>query len=285
MSVLYHPGRANVVADALICMTMGSVSHVEEAKKDLVKDVHRLCVPNVDDLRNQILEKAHGSCDSIHLDSSKMYHDLREVFWFAWDTKATLIHMGSCDRLTKSTHFIPVKSTYSTEDYARIFVDEIVCHHDLYGRRCRSPIGWFELGESSLLGPELIYKTMEKVHIIRNWLKTTYNRQKSYVDHRRRDLEFEDGDKVYIKISPMKGVARFGKKGKLSPCYLGPYEILQRVGKYISDPESIVPIEGLGLEENLFYEEVPVEILDSQVKKLRNKEVDFVKGFMEELPS
>ena len=87
----------------------------------------------------------------------------------------------------------------------------------LYGRRCISPIGWFEMGESWLLGPDLIYKTLEKVHIIRNRLNTDYCRQNSYVDHRRRDLEFEEVDKVYLKILPMKGVIRFVKKGKMSP--------------------------------------------------------------------
>ena len=118
---------------------------------------------------------------------------------------------------------------------------------------------------------------MEKVHIIRNRLQTTYSRQKSYADHRRRDLEFEEGDKVYLKISPMKEVVIFGKKGKLSPRYVGPYEILQRVGKVayefklpselssvhpifhvsmlkkcIGDPESTLLIEGLSVKDNLF---------------------------------
>ena len=83
----------------------------------------------------------------------------------------------------------------------------------LYGRRCRYLIGWFEVGEPSLLGPDLIYKTLEKVHIIRIWLQITCSRKKSYADHRIRDLEFEESDKVYLKISPMKGVVRFGKKG------------------------------------------------------------------------
>ena len=107
-------------------------------------------------------------------------------------------------------------------------------------------------------------------------------------------MEFEEGDKVYLKISPMKGVIRFGKKGKLSPLYVGPYEILQRVcksayelklpsvlasvhpifhvsmlKKCIGDPESILPIEGLGATDNLSYEEVPVQILDMQDEKLR----------------
>ena len=107
----------------------------------------------------------------------------------------------------------------------------IAPYEALYGRRCRYPIEWFEVGEPSLLGPELIYKTLEKVHIIRNWLRMAYSWQKSYADKIRRYLEFEDGDKVYLKISPMKGFFRFGKKGKLSPRYVGDYKILQRVCK------------------------------------------------------
>ena len=87
------------------------------------------------------------------------------------------------------------------------------------------------MGESSLLGPVLIYKTLEKVYIKINRLQTTYSRQKSYADHRRRKLEFEEGDKVYLKILPMKRVVLFGKNGKLSPCYVGPYEILTKIGK------------------------------------------------------
>ena len=81
------------------------------------------------------------------------------------------------------------------------------------------------------MGPDLIYKTLEKVHIVRNHFQTSYRWQKSYANHRRRDIEFEEGDKVYLKYSPMKGVVRFCKKGKLSPRYVGPYEIFQRVGK------------------------------------------------------
>ena len=87
------------------------------------------------------------------------------------------------------------------------------------------------MGEPFLIGPNLVYNTLEKVHILRNRLKIAYSRKKSDVDHRRRDLDFEEGDKVYLKISPMKGVVRFVKKVKLSPRYVVPYEILQRVGK------------------------------------------------------
>ena len=91
----------------------------------------------------------------------------------------------------------------------------------LYCRRCRSPIGSFEVGEPSLLGPVLIYNTFKEVHIIRNHLQTAYSRQKSYDDHRRRDLEFEEGDKVYLKISLVKGVVIFGKKRKIQSSLCG----------------------------------------------------------------
>ena len=169
---------------------------------------------------------------------------------------------------------------------------------------CSSTIVSFEVGEPSLHRPDLIFKTLEEVHIIRNQLQTTYSRQKSCVDHRSRDLEFEEGDKVYLKISPMTGVVRFCKKGKMSTSYVGPYEILQKVGKVayelklpskfasvhpvfhvsmlkkcIGDPESIIPVEGLCVKDNISYEDVRIQIHDWQVKKLRNKEVDSVKVF------
>ncbi|WMV58865.1 hypothetical protein MTR67_052250 [Solanum verrucosum] len=100
----------------------------------------------------------------------------------------------------------------------------------LYGRRCRSPVCWFKVGEFSVLGPEVVYEAIKKVRFIRDRLKIAQSRQKSYADNRKRDLEFEVGDWVYLKISPMKGVMRFGENGKLSPRYVGPYEILKRVG-------------------------------------------------------
>ena len=78
------------------------------------------------------------------------------------------------------------------------------------------------MGEAAFLGPDVVFEAMEKVKFIRERLKTTYNHQKSYADVRRRGLEFEVGDLVYLKISPVKGVKRFGKKRKLSPWYVGP---------------------------------------------------------------
>ena len=100
----------------------------------------------------------------------------------------------------------------------------------LYGRKCRSPLCWDEVGESRLVGPEIIQITTEKIRLIRERIQTAQSRQKSYADRRRRDLEFAVGDHVFLKVSPWKGITRFGHKGKLSPRYIGPFEILERVG-------------------------------------------------------
>ena len=100
----------------------------------------------------------------------------------------------------------------------------------LYGRPCRSPICWTEMGESSITGPDLIRDTSDKVGMIRKRLVTAQSRQKSYADVRRRPLEFKAGDHVFLKVMPKRGVIRFGKQGKLSPRYIGPFDVLERVG-------------------------------------------------------
>ena len=100
----------------------------------------------------------------------------------------------------------------------------------LYGRRCQSPVCWDDVGGRKLLGHYLVQLAVQKIALIKERLKTTQRRQKSYADNRRRDLEFEVGDHVFLKVLPMKSVIRFGRKGKLSPLFMGPFEILERVG-------------------------------------------------------
>ncbi|KAM6556128.1 hypothetical protein CsatB_003147 [Cannabis sativa] len=101
-----------------------------------------------------------------------------------------------------------------------------------YGRKCRSPLHWDELGENKLLGPDAVQHTNEAIQKIRARMITAQSRQKSYADLKRRDIEFEVGDHVFLRVTPRKGlsVKRFGKKGKLSPRYVGPFQILDRVG-------------------------------------------------------
>ena len=100
----------------------------------------------------------------------------------------------------------------------------------LYGRRCRSPICWDDVGEMKLLGSELVQLIVEKKTLIKERLKAAQSRKKSYADNCRRDLEFKVGDHVFLKVSPMRSMMRFGRKGKLSPLFVGPVEILERVG-------------------------------------------------------
>ena len=100
----------------------------------------------------------------------------------------------------------------------------------LYRRPCRSPLCWTEVGESSITGPDLIRDTSEKVSLIRQCILTAQSRQKSYEDVRRRPLEFEVGDHVFLKVILKRGVVRFGKRGKLLPRFIGPFEILERIG-------------------------------------------------------
>ncbi|GKB58861.1 hypothetical protein Tco_0915047 [Tanacetum coccineum] len=116
----------------------------------------------------------------------------------------------------------------------------------LYGRKCKSPVLWAEIGESSLIGPELVQETTDKVVLIKEKLKAARDRQKSYADNRLKPLEFEVGDRVMLKVSPWKGDIRFGKKGKLAPRYVGPFEILERIGPVayrLRLPEELKPVE------------------------------------------
>ncbi|KAL0541655.1 hypothetical protein IC582_021709 [Cucumis melo] len=172
----------------------------------------------------------------------------------------------------------------------------------LYGKCCRSPVCWGEVGEQRLMGPELVQSTNEAIQKIRSRMHTAQSRQKSYADVRRKDLEFEVGDKVFLKVAHIRGVLRFERRGKLSPRFVGSFEILERIGpvayrlalppslltvhdvfhvsmlrKYVADPSHVVDYEPLEIDENLSYTEQPVEVLAREVKMLRNREIPLVK--------
>ena len=178
----------------------------------------------------------------------------------------------------------------------------MIPYEALYGRPCRSPLGWTEVEESSITGPDLIRDTLEKVSSIGQRLLTAQSRQKSYADVRRRPLEFEVGDHVFLKVMPKRGVVRFGKHEKLSPRFIGPFEILERVGtvayrlalppsmsgfhevfhismlrKYISDPAHVVDWGQIEVDTDETFEEGPVCIVDSRDQVLRRKTVRLVR--------
>ncbi|GJT61230.1 putative reverse transcriptase domain-containing protein, partial [Tanacetum coccineum] len=103
----------------------------------------------------------------------------------------------------------------------------------LYGRKCRSPVCWAEVGEAQLTGPKLIQETTEKIVLIKQRMQAAQDRQKSYADRKRKPMEFEVGERVMLKVSPWKGVVRFGKRGKLNPRYVGPFKVLAKVGEVV----------------------------------------------------
>ncbi|KAI5316655.1 hypothetical protein L3X38_036362 [Prunus dulcis] len=406
---------------------------------------NRLYVPQDETLKREILEEAHSSVFAMHPGSTKMYHTLREHYWWPFMKKEIAEYVRKClicqqvkaerqkpsgllqplpipewkwehltmdfvfklprtrnkhdgvwvivDRLTKSAHFLPIRANYTLNKLAQLFIDEIVRLHGvpvsitsdrgprftsrfwtklheafgtqlqfsttfhpqtdgqsertiqtledmlracalqfrddwdeklplmefaynnsyqasikmspfdaLYGKHCRTPFYWDEVGENRLEVADDVERTKEQVKIIRERLKTAQNRQKSYADNRRKDLQFEIGDWVFLKLSPWKGVVRFGKRGKLSPRYIGPYKVVERVGpvayrlalpsdlsrlhdvfhvsmlrKYISDPSHVLEEQPIELQEDLTYVEQPVQILDRKMQVLRSREIPLVK--------
>lgn len=173
----------------------------------------------------------------------------------------------------------------------------------LYGKPCLSPACWMEAGERVLLGPDNVKETSARIELVRQRMRVAQERQKAYADKRRRPVEFEVGDYVFLKVSPMRKLLRFGKIGKLSPRYIGPYEIVQRIGtlayklrlpeelsnihdlfhvsqlrKWVLDKETILESPTHDeIQENLVYKKEPVGIVAREEKKLRNKIVKLVK--------
>ncbi|KAI3814081.1 hypothetical protein L1987_18826 [Smallanthus sonchifolius] len=199
-----------------------------------------------------------------------------------WDSHLTLIEFSYNNSYHTSINMAPFEA--------------------LYGRKCRSPICWNEIGEAQITGPELIQETSDKILQIRDNIRVARSRQKSYADKRRKPLEFQVGDLVLLKVSPWKGVIRFGKKVKLAHRYVGPFKILERIGKVayklelppalnnvhptfhvsnlkkcLADENLHIPLDDVRIDETMHFVEKPVEIMDREIKQLKHSRIPIVK--------
>jgi hypothetical protein len=199
-----------------------------------------------------------------------------------------LKHGGSWDRSLPYAEF-----SYNNSYQASLKMSPFEA---LYGRKCRTPLYWDQTGERQFFRTEIIQEVEEQVCMIQENLRIAQTRHKSYADNRRRPVEFEEGDHVYLKVSPIRGMRRFKVKGTLSPRFIGPFKILKRVGEmayqlelpdHLSDvhdvfhvsqlkkcirvPEEQLPMEELSVQGDLTYTEHPIKILDTLTRVTRNK--------------
>ncbi|GKE66561.1 putative reverse transcriptase domain-containing protein [Tanacetum coccineum] len=172
----------------------------------------------------------------------------------------------------------------------------------LYGRKCQSPVYWAEVGDVQLIGPKIVHETTEKIIQIKSRIKAARDRQKSYADVRRKPLEFQVDDKVMLNVSPWKRVIRFGKRGKLNQRYIRPFKVLAKVGtvaykfelsqrlsrvhstfhvsnlkKCLSDESLMILLDEIHIDDKLHFVEEPVEIMDREVKRLKQSHIPIIK--------
>ncbi|GJT16743.1 putative reverse transcriptase domain-containing protein [Tanacetum coccineum] len=331
----YHPGKANVVANALSRKEHNKPLRVRALVLKIVKvfdpswigqDVPRLeelyWWPNIKVEIATYVSKCL-TCARVKAECQKPSGLLVQPVIPVWKwenitmdfvTKFPKTSSGQdaiwviIDRLTKSAHFLPMKETDSMEKLTRQYLKEVVSRHGV-------PVSiisdrdskftshfWQSLNKTLAYWPEIIHETIEKIIQIKKHIQAARDRQKSYDVRRRKPSKFQAGDKVMLKVSPWKGVIRFGKRGKLNPRYIGPFKILAKVGtvayrlelpeqlsrvhstfhvsnlkKCFSDEPLAIPLDEIQIDDKLNFIEEPVEIMDREVKRLKQSRIPIVK--------
>nr|GEU68620.1 putative reverse transcriptase domain-containing protein [Tanacetum cinerariifolium] len=191
-----------------------------------------------DDLRALIKDESHKLKYSIHPGSDKMYQDLKQLYW--WPRMKANI------------------TTYVSK-YLTCSKVKAAPFEALYGQKCRSPVCWAEVGDARLTGPEIIHETTQKIIQIKSRIQSARDRQKSYADLKRKSMDFQVGDRVMLKVLPLKGIVRIGKRGKLNPRYVTPFKVFSKVGDVAYE---------IRVDDKLYFVEEPVEIIDCEIKQL-----------------
>ncbi|GJS89154.1 putative reverse transcriptase domain-containing protein [Tanacetum coccineum] len=273
--IKYHPIKANVVADALSRKERLKPRRAQgEASKDLKAPAEWLR-----GLETHFEKRDDGG-----------------IYFFdrIWIPSVGALQKALSTKLNMSTAYHPETDGQSERTIQTLEDMMRACVMDFGG-------SW-DTHLPLLIGTEIVQETTEKIVQIKERLKTARSRQKSYADKRRKPLEFKVGDRVLLKVSSWKGVVRFGKKGKLAPRYVGPFEIVECVGpvayrlklpqeltcihdmfyvsnlkKCLAESDVQVPLEEIEIDKNLRFIEEPIEIVERDVKKLKRRRIPLVK--------
>ncbi|GJT08535.1 putative reverse transcriptase domain-containing protein [Tanacetum coccineum] len=330
--IIYHPGKANVVADGFskkerlkprrvhaisITIHSGLKTKILEVQSETSKDLKApaewlrglerhfeqrdngeiyffdcIWIPSVGDVRKLIMDEAHTSRYSVHPGADKMYYDLRDLYWWSGIKR-------DIAKLTKSAHFLPIREDYKTDKLAKIYINEIVARHGMPVSIISDPDGRFtshlwqalqealgtrldmsttyhpqtdgQIGESQSIGPEIVQETTEKIVQIKERLKTARSRQKIFADKRHKPLAFQVRDRVLLKVSPWKGVL----PQELS-CVHDTFHV-SNLKKCLAEPDVQVPLDEIEIDENLRFVEEPIEIVELDVKNLKQRRIPLVK--------
>ncbi|GJT85540.1 putative reverse transcriptase domain-containing protein [Tanacetum coccineum] len=260
-------------------------------------------VPTYGNLRTLIMNEAHATKYYVHPGVDKMYYDLRDLYWWPKKKKDIAMYLSMKD--------------YKMEIFARLYINEIVARHgvpmSIISDRDSHFTSQFWRSQQKALGTPLGMSTAyhQQTDGQRDHRQDCSNQGKTedctrspeeYADNRRKPLEFSVGVKVLLMVSPWRGVVRFDKRSKLSPRYVGPFEVVERVGpvayrlrlsqeligihdtfhvsnlkKYLTDVNLYVPLEEIKIDEKLRFVEEPIEIIDREVKKLKQSWIPIVK--------
>ncbi|KAJ9558043.1 hypothetical protein OSB04_012657 [Centaurea solstitialis] len=278
--LLYHPGKANVGSDALSRKEYSGVIRPTVSRIEVISSLtEKIKTVQVETLHEENLkEEAMKSITPPHT-----------------GVEVGARHNGLCDEVIEDAS----RTRYYLGGGRPI--DQECTLLERTGYKSQLEYKRLEAGEKQFAGPEIVQETTDKVKIIRERLRVTHDRQKSYADKKRRPIEFQVGDKVMLKVSSWKGLIRFGKQGKLSPRFLGPFTILERIKLHayklelppemdgihptlhvcylrrcLAEEESTIPLLEVRVDNSRCIEE-PETILEKKVKRLRNIEVTMLK--------